>query len=886
MANSNATISIGFKIEDGPDGFKQMIVNAKSLKQVLGSTVKEAEALRKPFINFAALAIGLDSVSSTISSLQSNIKDLSNAYATQIEVDTQLATNMRNTMDAREEDIQSIKDLCSAQQALGVIGDEVQLAGAQELATYLSQKDSLERLIPVMNDMLAQQYGLAASQENASQIATMLGKVMDGQVGALRRYGYSFDEAQEEVLKFGEESERAAILVDVITSSVGGMNEALAQTSVGRLKQLENTLGDIKEQIGQYATAIAPLVTLGANFTTLAMGAVKVTTGVKAAGASFMSLTAPMRAVEVDGKRVLLALQRVGISGRATAPIMTALGFSFKGAAVNAKAFNLALRSILVSSGVGAVIWAISAAISYFTSTSDDATESVEKLDDATDNYTQAAAAAKVQIDRDVNALGDLIKAKKNTTEAILRLNETYGELFGTHKTAEEWYKILTEKSDLYIKQIGYEAQARALAAKIAETAINKELAAEKKADWERANKDKMRRGRKDIVTGTTEFFSTDDEWKLLDSNLKKIEADGAELEHTLDVVNKKMGEVSTEMIRGLSESNTELKVSAMNLRQVESAISETEKALKDTLDDNEIARLRTYNAELKKRKSYLEVKTGLSKPTQKEVKPEAKAPVLAPKMIEEINALIGAQTAIVGDYVGGITKAKAAFVDLGVQWHEQPGNLREINDNLSILQARLENASPGDAAWINQQMAALNELVDSYHNAGVAAVDASSYVSEVGSVMQSLSSVLGDAGAGWLSWSANVCQAVSQALPALTALISALQAKAAGEAMSENAAAGPFGWIAGIAAMGGILAAFATLPKFANGGIISGPTVGLMGEYPGASNNPEVVAPLDKLQDLIAPANNLGGTVTFRIDGRTLVGILNKENSFSSRRR
>lgn len=65
---------------------------------------------------------------------------------------------MRNTMDAREEDIQSIKDLCSAQQELGIIGDEVQLAGAQELATYLSQKESLEQLIPVMNDIVAQQY--------------------------------------------------------------------------------------------------------------------------------------------------------------------------------------------------------------------------------------------------------------------------------------------------------------------------------------------------------------------------------------------------------------------------------------------------------------------------------------------------------------------------------------------------------------------------------------------------------------------------------------------------------------------------------------------------------------------------------------------------------
>jgi len=43
------------------------------------------------------------------------------------------------------------------------------------------------------------------------------------------------------------------------------------------------------------------------------------------------------------------------------------------------------------------------------------------------------------------------------------------------------------------------------------------------------------------------------------------------------------------------------------------------------------------------------------------------------------------------------------------------------------------------------------------------------------------------------------------------------------------------------------------TIRKFANGGVISGPTVGLMGEYAGARSNPEVVAPLNKLKGLIA---------------------------------
>jgi hypothetical protein len=65
---------------------------------------------------------------------------------------------------------------------------------------------------------------------------------------------------------------------------------------------------------------------------------------------------------------------------------------------------------------------------------------------------------------------------------------------------------------------------------------------------------------------------------------------------------------------------------------------------------------------------------------------------------------------------------------------------------------------------------------------------------------------------------------------------------------------------------------------KFANGGIISGPTMGLMGEYPGAKNNPEVVAPLDKLKDMIG-----GGGGTFVLRGQDLLLSVNRAQKSSN---
>lgn len=106
-----------------------------------------------------------------------------------------------------------------------------------------------------------------------------------------------------------------------------------------------------------------------------------------------------------------------------------------------------------------------------------------------------------------------------------------------------------------------------------------------------------------------------------------------------------------------------------------------------------------------------------------------------------------------------------------------------------------------------------------------------------------------------------------------------------AGSGAASSVASIPYvGPILAIAALASIVAAIATLPKFADGGLIYGPTLGLMGEYGGASSNPEVVAPLNKLRALIGEGG--GGTqkVEFHIEGRELVGIMNKQNNIYRR--
>ena len=71
---------------------------------------------------------------------------------------------------------------------------------------------------------------------------------------------------------------------------------------------------------------------------------------------------------------------------------------------------------------------------------------------------------------------------------------------------------------------------------------------------------------------------------------------------------------------------------------------------------------------------------------------------------------------------------------------------------------------------------------------------------------------------------------------------------------------------------------ALAGIPKFKNGGIISAPTLGLMGEYSGARSNPEVIAPLDKLKSMIGGGQtNVNITGGFKLEGQDLVLALQR---------
>ena len=456
-------VSFTIKLDDRGT-FKKVTMDAEQLVRAVRSVQDESENAKRSVLTWAETSQAVDVLQSSIGELQGVVSDLTSAYQVQLVAETQIETIMRQRMMATDEQIQSIKNLCSAQQELGVIGDEVQLSGAQQMATFLQNKRSLDVLIPAMNNLVAQQNGLNATNQDAVSIGNMMGKAMQGQVEVLQRVGITFDESQKKVLQYGTESERAAMLAKVITQNVGNMNAELAKTDAGKQKQLENTLGDIKEQMGALVQGIAPYVTMASQITITITGVVKLTTSLYAAVKAFSTLTV-----------VTEATSRAKVGMTAVVRVLTATihgeAVGATTAAVATRALGVAVKSLLISTGVGIAIVALTEAINYLMNSSDDAAKSVDKLSEAEQKAkmahqqtAQQIASVRSEMMQNIAALKNFKGSKEQEKAMVQQMNTKYGEAMGYYSTVSQWYQTLTANSKAYCNQMINEITIRNLA--------------------------------------------------------------------------------------------------------------------------------------------------------------------------------------------------------------------------------------------------------------------------------------------------------------------------------------------------------------------------------------------------------------------------------------
>ena len=218
------------------------------------SAIDKVTAPVKSMISAVSKLMGMGTLASTVLGGMS-VVDMLSASSSQGTVEKQLETVLANVTDS-ENAMDRLKSKASSMQSDTMYGDEAYLAGAAELATYLSDVNALEKAMEVLSDYAAGMSGGAeVSIEQMVNYATQLGKALNGPDAAfdgLTKKGFAFSEAQEEILKsdLTSDMEKISVLAEVIGESWDGLAEAFANTPTARVTQFKNAWGDMKEVIG------------------------------------------------------------------------------------------------------------------------------------------------------------------------------------------------------------------------------------------------------------------------------------------------------------------------------------------------------------------------------------------------------------------------------------------------------------------------------------------------------------------------------------------------------------------------------------------------------------------------------------------------------------
>lgn len=180
------------------------------------------------------------------------------AYQEQEKAEARLTQIANQVIGATKEQIQGYKDLAKQLQSVGVMGDEVVMSGQSQLASFTKNHEVVSLLSGDMADLAVATYGVNVSHEQAIQTSNILGKALQGQLGALTRTGILVsDEYAKAFKEANTEMERAEVLSKIVADNYGGLNEAMRKTGAGGIRAMRNGIGDLNESIGKIFAPLA-----------------------------------------------------------------------------------------------------------------------------------------------------------------------------------------------------------------------------------------------------------------------------------------------------------------------------------------------------------------------------------------------------------------------------------------------------------------------------------------------------------------------------------------------------------------------------------------------------------------------------------------------------
>lgn len=396
-----------------------------------------AQALPKVTSNAATLGVSIDELMATFATL-------TGVSGNTAEVSTQLAAIFTALVKPSSE-------ASKMAQQMGIEFDAAAIKAAGGMRNFLTDLDKNVKAYASKSGMLEQEiYGkLFGSAESLRALGPLTGQL---------------------AAKFNEN-------VEAMKGSAGTIDDAygkVANSGSATLQMFQNQMSEYTDAVAAAVSGIMPAVNVLAKLGNTAV--------------SILALNKALQifcGINAIAKTRIIATNAAALVWNATAvrvnAIVKVISATFRGAAVSATTLKLAIQGLLVSTGVGIAIVALTEIMSAFMSKSDeaktsaeDAAESLKGMGDAADEVKDAYNNALQSTYSDLMGKYDKLKAawkslssEQKKVEWIKENQSAFNELRLKINDVSEAENIFNRKTDAVVEAFKQRAMAAAYAAKL-----------------------------------------------------------------------------------------------------------------------------------------------------------------------------------------------------------------------------------------------------------------------------------------------------------------------------------------------------------------------------------------------------------------------------------
>lgn len=396
--------------------------------------------------SFEQLAQALPRITGNAATLGVSIDELMATFATLTGVSgntNEVATQMAAIFTAL---VKPSSEASKMAQQMGIEFDAAAIKAAGGMRNFLTDLDKNVKAYASKSGMLEQEiYGkLFGSAESLRALGPLTGQL---------------------AAKFNEN-------VEAMKGSAGTIDDAfsfMSSSGAASLQILKNKFAEVGDTIASTMGGIMPVLSITAQIGNTVIAVSAMVSGLK----NLAKIQAIVKVRTMAMNAASLVWNATSVRMNALVQVMTA---SFRGAAVSATTLKLAMQGLLISTGVGVAIVALTEAISYLMSSSDKAADSTKELSEAEleaqsarQQEAQQIKAVYSELDVNISKLKNFKGSKEEEKRIVGEMNRTYGETMGYYSTVSQWYTALIGNSKAYCSQMINEIRIRDLANKAAD---------------------------------------------------------------------------------------------------------------------------------------------------------------------------------------------------------------------------------------------------------------------------------------------------------------------------------------------------------------------------------------------------------------------------------